>query len=211
MSKRKSDKKNTIKINMEDVESRKALPEGDYLFEIDEVEVKTADNSGADYLAFTMKVADGPNKGSKVWHNCSLQPQALFNLKSVMEACGMEAEGTVEFDPADMIGMTFGGTVAMEKYEGKERPRLVEFFSEEELDSTEEPADEPEEAPAKPASKKKAKKKEEPEFEVGDKVTFEDDDGEEVTGKITEIDGDSVTVKVGKDEWELEVSDITKA
>ena len=54
------------------------------------------------------------------------------------------------------------------------------------------------------------KKKAAPEFEVGNKVTFEDD-GEEYTGKITAIDGDTVTVKVGKDEWELEVSEITLA
>jgi DNA mismatch repair ATPase MutL len=71
-------------------------------------------------------------------------------------------------------------------------------------DEEEEEEEEEEEAPK---SKKKSGGKSK--FAVGDKVEFEDD-GDEYTGKVTEVDGDAITVKVGKDEWQLEPSDLTK-
>lgn len=223
---RKASKKSSISVDFSDTESQASLPEGDFLFEVDEVEQKTSENSGNDYLSITFKVAEGEFKGKKVWHNCSLQPQALFNLRGVLEALGFEVpQGVMELDPADMIGETCGGTVQLEVYEGKKRPRIVEFFSAEELgEETEEPAKpaakaskkaEPAEEPAaKPAAKKKAAKKEEseePSIEVGSKVTFTDDEGEELEGKVLSIDGDTATVKVGKEEWEISLDELTLA
>lgn len=223
---RKASKKAGISVDFSDTESQASLPEGDFLFEVDEVEQKTSENSGNDYLSITFKVAEGEFKGKKVWHNCSLQPQALFNLRGVLEALGFEVpQGVMELDPADMIGETCGGTVQLEVYEGKKRPRIVEFFSADELgEEAEEPAKpaakaakkaEPAEEPAaKPAAKKKAAKKEEPEepsIEVGSKVTFTDDEGEELEGKVLSIDGDTATVKVGKEEWEISLDELTLA
>lgn len=223
---RKASKKAGISVDFSDTESQASLPEGDFLFEVDEVEQKTSENSGNDYLSITFKVAEGEFKGKKVWHNCSLQPQALFNLRGVLEALGFEVpQGVMELDPADMIGETCGGTVQLEVYEGKKRPRIVEFFSAEELGEEEEPAKpaakpaakkaEPAEEPAaKPAAKKKAAKKEEPEeptIEAGSKVTFTDDEGEELEGKVLSIDGDTATVKVGKEEWEISLDELTLA
>lgn len=224
---RKASKKAGISVDFSDTESQASLPEGDFLFEVDEVEQKTSENSGNDYLSITFKVAEGEFKGKKVWHNCSLQPQALFNLRGVLEALGFEVpQGVMELDPADMIGETCGGTVQLEVYEGKKRPRIVEFFSADELgeEAEEEPAKpaakaakkaEPAEEPAaKPAAKKKAAKKEEPEepsIEVGSKVTFTDDEGEELEGKVLSIDGDTATVKVGKEEWEISLDELTLA
>ena len=224
---RKASKKAGISVDFSDTESQASLPEGDFLFEVDEVEQKTSENSGNDYLSITFKVAEGEFKGKKVWHNCSLQPQALFNLRGVLEALGFEVpQGVMELDPADMIGESCGGTVQLEVYEGKKRPRIVEFFSADELseEAEEEPAKpaakaakkaEPAEEPAaKPAAKKKAAKKEEPEepsVEVGSKVTFTDDEGEELEGKVLSIDGDTATVKVGKEEWEISLDELTLA
>jgi len=45
---------------------------------------------------------------------------------------------------------------------------------------------------------------------VGDLVSFTDDDGDELSGKVTEITGDTASVKVGKEIWELDLSDLTK-
>lgn len=224
---RKASKKAGISVDFSDTESQASLPEGDFLFEVDEVEQKTSENSGNDYLSITFKVAEGGFKGKKVWHNCSLQPQALFNLRGVLEALGFEVpQGVMELDPADMIGESCGGTVQLEVYEGKKRPRIVEFFSADELseEAEEEPAKpaakaakkaEPAEEPAaKPAAKKKAAKKEEPEepsVEVGSKVTFTDDEGEELEGKVLSIDDDTATVKVGKEEWEISLDELTLA
>jgi hypothetical protein len=218
MATNRKSKKAGIAINFSDTESQTPLPEGDFLFEVDDVEQKTSENSGADYLSVTFKVAEGEFKGKKVWHNCSLQPQALFNLRGVLEALGFEVpQGVMELDPADMIGETCGGTVQLEVYEGKKRPRIVEFFPASELgeeapEKTEKPVKEPEpEAPPATKTKKKASKKEEPTIEVGSKVSFTDDEGEELEGKVLSIDGDTALVKVGKEEWEISIEELTLA
>ena len=230
-----SKKSAAIKVDFEGVESNGGTPttEGDHIIEVEEVERKTSDDSGKDYLSLTLKVAEGDEKGKTLYHNCSLQPQALFNLRGVLEALGFDVpDGVMELDPADMVGERCGVAVAHETYEGKKRARCVEFFPEDEFEERnpdEEPAKpakggkvvkkakpepEPEEKPAKVTKKKKPAAKEEPEFEVDDKVSFTDDEGNELEGVITEIDDGTFTVKTGKgkkaEEWELEADDLTK-
>lgn len=216
--------KKALSVDFSDTEASGVVEEGDYLIELDEVEQKTSESSGADYLSLEFKIVEGDFKGKKLWHNCSLQPQALFNLRGVLEALGFEVPtGVMELDPADLIGSTCGASVTHEVYEGKTKARIAEFFSAEELggeEAVEEPvapakkgpakkATEPE--PAAPSKKKKVTKAAEPEIEVGSMVTFTDDDGEELSGKVTAVDGDTATVKVGKEEWELDLGDLTLA
>lgn len=219
---KKPKKSNVIKVDFRGVETSSSIPEGDYEIEIEEVEVKTSDRSGEDYLAFTFVITDGQYAGKKLYHNCSLQHQALFNLLNLFDAIGMDREDVVEFEPESLLEMTCGCSTTVEMYEGRKKSRIAEFYS---LD------DEPKEKPAKPekSSKKskkvqddeddepeekptkKSKKSKKPEFEVGMKVTFTDEDGDDQTGKITDIDGDDVTVKVGKEEWELSMDELTPA
>ena len=209
-----------ISINFENTETQAALEEGDYVLEVDEVEQKTSDNSGNDYLAITFKVAEGPFKGKKVYHNCSLQPQALFNLRGLLEALGFSVESAIfELDPADMIGEKCGASLAHETYQGKTKARPVEFFSADDVGETSEPtakvatkatkAKEPEpEAPSK-------KKKKAAGFSVGDKVSFTDDEGNDLEGSIKAIEDGSYTVVTGTgkkaEEWELEESALNRA
>lgn len=214
-STRNSKKKNAISVDFSGTESQQTLPEGDYLFEVDEIEQKTSSSDNL-YLSFTFKVHEGEFKGKKVWHNCSLQPQALFNLRGVLEALGYEVpQGVMDLDTDDLIGEVCGGSVQHETYEGKSRPRIVEFFSPEEAEEEKTPATkakEPEPEPEKPAAtrKKTAPKKEpESEFEVGSKVSFVDDEGDELEGKVLSVEDGVATVKVGKEEWELPVEDLT--
>lgn len=232
-----------IKVDFSDTESQGVIDEGDVGLEVVEVEQKTSDNSGGDYLALEFKIISGLDdqfNGRKVYHNCSLQPQALFNLRGVLEALGFEVpQGVMDLDPADMIGETCGASLAHEVYQGKTKARPVEFFPIEELETR----GEQEEAPAKtstkvvkkaagkpaaedppPAAGPKKKTKAAPpppaedELEVGDAVKFTDEEGNEQEGEITEIDGDeyTVTVTTGKgkakktEEWSLELSDLEK-
>lgn len=206
-----------------------AIPEDDYLFEVEEVtqEVSSSDNP---YLKFVFKVDEGTYKGRKVYHNCSLQPQALFNLRGVLEALGFEVpEGVMELDPADLIGEKCGGAVAHEKYEGKDRARIVEFFPASELDGEEAapetpppaatkvvkkaPAATPAPTPAPTAAPAAAKKKVKKAggIQVGSTVTFTDDEGTELSGEVKAIEDGNATVVVGDDEWELELSELTAA
>lgn len=229
-TKSRAPKKSTIAVDFSETETQQTIEEGDYLLTVDEVEQKTSDNSGADYLSICFKVAEGTFKGKKVYHNCSLQPQALFNLRGLLEALGFDVpQGRMDLDPADMIGETCGASIAHETYQGKTKARPVEFFSADQVDDNAAPpapppatkvtkpakatpAPEPEEEPepeAKPASKKKKKAG----LSVGDKVKFTDDEGEDQTGTILSIEDGSYTVATGSgkntEEWELEESDLT--
>lgn len=260
MAKKQASKgrKKTIKVDFEGVESGGTLDEGSHIVEIVEAEIREG-SSGHDYINLKLKATEDDEQAGRVmYHTCSLQPQALFNLRNVLQAIGHDVpNGMYEFDPDDMVGGICKVEVIHEKYEGKDRARAVSFdpmTDEDEEEEEEKPAkgkkakpkvdkkkakkeedeeedDEEEEEEEKPAKKakpdKKAGKKDEDEedeeeeekkpkkgkkeagFEVGQKVSFEDDDGDELTGKITEIDGDTITVKVGKEEWELEAADLT--
>lgn len=145
-------KKKTIKINFEGVETgTKTLPEGSYVVKVSSVEVKSSSNN-TDYLAFTFEVVEGKYKKSKLFHNCSLQPQALFNLKTVLLALQYEMD-SVEFDlDLDMlVDLECEVEVIHEMYEGKKKARIVEFScvdddidNDDDLDDDEEEDDEEE-------------------------------------------------------------------
>ena len=211
----------SVKVDFSGVEVKDfSIPDGDYVLTVTSVEKKRSESSGQDYLSWEFKVAEGPSKGKKVWHNTSLQPQSLWTLRQLLEAMGMEVEeGEMELELDDMAGESVGASIANEKYEGKDRPKIAQFIEVSDVEvepkptptkakataSTPKKDEEEETPPAKKTTKKKVSK---PEFTVGQKVTFEDD-GEEYTGKVSAVNNDVVTVKVGRDEWELDASEVT--
>lgn len=230
----------SLKLDFSEVEASSfAIPNGGYVLSVTSVEKKRSESSGNEYLSWEFKIAEGKHKGKKVWDNTSLQPQALWRLRNLFEAMGVEIEdGEVEVDLDDLEGETVGAEIENEKYQGKDKARVTNFITVDDVtvgeeapapkkaapapaakpapakkaDPTPEPEEEEEEeeeAPPPPVAKKK-KAAPAPAFEVGQKVSFEDD-GEEFTGKITAIVDDTVTVKVGKDEWELSLSEIKAA
>lgn len=215
-TRRSGGKKKGISVDFTDVESSGGhVPEGDYLLEVAEVEEKEGASSKEPYLAFIFEISEGEFKGRKIYHNCSLQPQALFNLRNVLEALGNEVpKGVMDLDPEELVGQTCGASLITETYEGKKKSRVAEFFSADELESdapaTKKGASKKEEEEAPSSSKKKVAKKK-PTFSEGDKVKFTDDDGEEQVGKITAIDDDKATVKVGRDEWEIDLDELEAA
>lgn len=294
MAKKSSKKTSSVSVNFEGVEAGgRSLPDGQYSLEVEGVpELKTSAESGNQYISWVFKVTEGKYKNRKVWHNTSLQPQALFNLRNLLEAMGIEVEdASMDLELDEFEGSEVGAIVVNEKYEGKDRPRISEFIPTEDVESTDDDEEEEEEEeddepkpkksssktaakapvkgkkkveeedededededeeeeepapkksskkapPAKTSSKKKPVKEEEedededeeeeeeepapkktikkttkkaPAFKAGQKVTFEDD-GEELTGKIVELNDEVATVKVGKDHYEIELSDLTAA
>jgi len=235
-TKSRAPKKSTIAVDFSETETQQTIEEGDYVLTVDEVEQKTSENSGSDYLAITFKVAEGTFKGKKVYHNCSLQPQALFNLRGLLEALGFDVpQGRMDLDPADMIGESCGASIAHETYQGKTKARPVEFFPADQVGEESSPAPQPAAKVVKAAKVTKPEPVEEPEAEeepeekpvtrskkkkavglsVGDKVTFTDDEGNDREGSISAIEDGAYTVitGVGKkaEEWELEESDLTAA
>jgi len=126
MAKRRKKKSGrVVTVDMTGVESGGVVPEGEWMCTIVEVEVKTGEDSGKKYLAFT-----GQTEKGKVFWNCSLQPQALFNLRSLLEACEIEVpDSEMELDLDELIDCEFVAVVSTEKREGKLRNKVDAYLS----------------------------------------------------------------------------------
>lgn len=128
---RKKSKSNAITVDLSGVESISKLPEGTYGVTLIEASQEES-TSGNPYIKMTFEINSGEYEGRKLYHNCSLLPQALFNLKSVLEALGMSIpKKAFELSLPDLIGLTCLVEVANEKYEGKIKSVITEFLSSE--------------------------------------------------------------------------------
>ncbi len=131
--KRRRSKKNIVKVDFTGVEAGGRVPEGDYIVKVKEVTVEES-QSGNPYLKWVLEVADGRHSGKKLYHNTSLQPQALFNLRATLEALGMEVpQRALNLDLDTLIGLSCAVSVETENYQGRDRARVVEVFHVEDL------------------------------------------------------------------------------
>lgn len=144
---RKKSSKGNVKVDLSGVESsRKAIPEGNYTVSVNDAKIETSSKSSADYIAFEFEVIEGDHKGAKLFHNCSLQPQALFNLKNVLEALGFTIpKKAFDLDLSELLGLECEVEVGHETYDGKKRARIVEFINPDEEDEDDEDEDEDDE------------------------------------------------------------------
>lgn len=162
-------KSNAITLDLSKVEGRVNVKEGDHLLEV--MEVTKEQGQKGDYLNWKFRVVEGDSEGGIVYNNTSLSEQSLWNVRTLLEALGVEIPDT-EFDiePEELVGLTLMGTIELETYEGKKKPRLSDFWAAEEAEPVEEKkpsrrrgakaeaAEEPEEKPTRSArgSKKPA-------------------------------------------------------
>lgn len=140
---RKGRNSSSINVDLSGVEaSRKAIPEGTYEVVVNEATQKNS-RDGNPMIAFEFEVQEGPHKGAKLYENCSLQPQALFKLKSVLLALGIDIPNKAfDLNLRDLIGLTCEVEVGHEVYEGKKRARILQYN--EPGDSEEEDSDDDE-------------------------------------------------------------------
>lgn len=145
-NKRRGREGSSVNVDLSGVEtSRRAIPEGTYSLVVNQVEQKTS-REGNPMIAFEFEVSEGPHKGAKLFENCSLQPQALFKLKSVLLALGMEIPNKAfDLNLKDLIGLECEVEVGHETYEGKKRARILEYINPEESGDSSEDEDEEEE------------------------------------------------------------------
>lgn len=136
----------SVNLDLSGVEvSRRAIPEGTYAVVVNKAEL-TKSREGNNMIKMEFEVTEGPHKGAKLFENCSLQPQALFKLKSVMLALGMDIpEGSFDLDTNDLVGLNCEVEVGHETYEGKKRARILEYINAEEADEEEEDSDDSDE------------------------------------------------------------------
>lgn len=132
-------RESSVNIDLSGVEvSRKVIPEGTYLVVVNEAKMGKS-KEDKPKVAFEFEVSEGPNKGFKLFENCSLQPQALFKLKSILMALGVDIpDGAFDLNLKDLIGLTCEVEVGHEVYEGKKRARILEFINPAESDEDDE-------------------------------------------------------------------------
>lgn len=145
-------KGNSVTLDFSEVKSFKAIPEGPYLVEVTSVEEGKSQNDNPT-LSFEFSIAEGKFQGSKLWHTTALTKEALWKVREVFEALGQEVDGQVTYDLDELVGCTCGVIVYNETYEGKQRAKIGEFLSKDDVDT-----DEEEEVEEKSSKKSKDKK-----------------------------------------------------
>lgn len=136
MARRAAKKGNVISLDFTDVETRGRFHEaGDYHMS---VKAATQEEGQKDpYISWELTCVEGDSEGAIVYNNTSLSPQSLWNVKAFLEALGVDVpDDAFDLDLDDCIDMEFMGKIEMEPYEGKDRPRLVDFWPYEEKKAT---------------------------------------------------------------------------
>lgn len=130
---RKGRSSSSVNVDLSGVEaSRKTIPEGTYEVVVNEATQKDS-RDGNPMIAFEFEVSEGAHKGAKLYENCSLQPQALFKLKSVLLALGIDIPNKAfDLNLRDLVGLTCEVEVGHEVYGGKKRARILQYNDPEE-------------------------------------------------------------------------------
>src|SRR5580698_2478078 len=88
------------------VEGRILVAEGEYLVEVDEVTSEEGD--AGEYFKWVFAVIDDKKfTGAKLYYNTSLAKNSLWNLKTLLEALGVDIpDEAFDIDPEDLVGKT---------------------------------------------------------------------------------------------------------
>lgn len=120
-----------IEVDMRGVSSRGICPEGIHKVKVQKVTREISERSAKPYLAWELRTSGGYT----LYHNTSLQPQALFNLKNVLLALGYDVpDAVLRLDLRDLKGREAYVEVMHEVYEGKKRAKIVQFLGPDEVE-----------------------------------------------------------------------------
>lgn len=121
-----------IEVNFPEEEEYVSVPAGTYIVKVKEVTLRES-GEGKQYLNWILKIAKPEEyKDRTLYFVTSLQPQALFNLRRTLIALGKEVPkkaAKVKLNLDKLIGGKMKVKVAIENYEGMERPRIVGVYS----------------------------------------------------------------------------------
>lgn len=186
-----------VKVDFTGVEAGgRALPDGYYRAKCKEVSQEIGESSKQPYIKWVW----GIQGGGQAFDNISLQPQALFKLKGLLEAMGVDVpDGTAELDLAEYVGFEVGLEIVNEEYQGKKRPKVVGYMPVDQVTDGEAVATE-----SAPSGKSSA-------FKAGHRVKFKDEDGKFKTGTITSVSADTAAIDVNGEEWEVGFSELETA
>ena len=163
--KAKGKKKGSVTVDMGGVESGgRTIRDGWATAKIVDAELTEAKDSGNEMFKITMEVVNGKQK-AKVWDNLVLTPNALWKLKTLLEAAGVEVpDSEMDLSADDLLDLEFEVDIVNEEFEGKDRPKVASFAAlgtnvdgDSDSDDEDDEDDDEDEKPAK--SKKKSSKK----------------------------------------------------
>jgi len=131
----------TIEIDMTGVGvGGRLCPEGIHKVQVEDVTPEVSASSEKPYLAWKFRTTDG---SYRLYHNTSLQPQALFNLKQVLIALGVEVPNSVmKLNLDEVVGRKCYVEVEHEVYEGKKRARIIDFLAKDAVEEFEDDEEE---------------------------------------------------------------------
>ena len=175
------------KVDFTGVESYNIPEEGKKQVRILKVEEATS-QGGNDVLKFTFEVIKGDDKGCRVIESFSLADNALWKLKSLLQALGMKCDKKVTLDLDKLEGKELVIEVKHEEYNGTTRAKSNAFFKvgslnedeDDDSDDSEEDddEDEEEEKPVK-KSKKEDKKADKKSSKKSKRVEEDEDEDDE--------------------------------
>lgn len=127
MARRAAKKSNTISVDFSGVGTLGRFQvDGDYPLRV--VEVTQEDGDKYPYLNWCLECSGDP-EGARVYNNTSLAPQSLWNVKAMLEAIGVEVpDDSMDIDLDELVDLELMGKIEMEPYDGKNRPRLIDFW-----------------------------------------------------------------------------------
>lgn len=120
-----------LKVDMTNAEDGfPLLSEGGYICKVAKITLEDSKSTpGAKYLKWELIIGTGEFKGQKIWHNTSLQAKALFNLRNVIMALGIDVpKAMVNINTDDYIGKIVGISVVHGEYKGKPKAEISDFW-----------------------------------------------------------------------------------
>lgn len=93
------------------------MPAGDYVLEIEDIEERVS-KAGNEMLNITFNVAEGEYEGRKIFEFYVLTENALWKLKNLLVALGIDTEGQVDVSVDDLVGEMLIGNVVIQEQEG---------------------------------------------------------------------------------------------
>jgi len=126
---RKKKKAKGVKVDFGGVKGSNRPAEGDYL--IKPVVITEEEGTKGPYFSWEYEITAGEHEGATLYNNTSLSPKALFNLKTILEAHGVEVpDGPMDLDLEALIDdcEPAGCMVIHETWEGKKRAKIADIF-----------------------------------------------------------------------------------
>ena len=137
-------KSRVISVDFEGVETGGGsnVPGGEYAASIASAE-EVESSTGNPMIKWVVEITNGRQKGKKLYHNTSLLPQSLWNLRGLLHACGLETpDSSYDLDLDEVEGAEVGIGVTIGQHEDNDQSRISDFFPIEEFNETDEESDE---------------------------------------------------------------------